>query len=152
MELSIRVDDAMARRMLRKAAGRAMDLRPVWGDLNANVVQPAMLKRFDTAGAHLGDPWRPLAASTRKARVRRGGNKGGLNRPLWDTNQLRRAWVKPSGESVIVMEKMKFERGVAVPHAQYHQPDPQGREQITEQFTEHVGKEAAERIARYVVD
>lgn len=154
-EISIRVDDFHTRRLLRKAREQSADLRPVWGELNARVVQPAMVRRFDLAGAYLGEPWRPLSPATRERRVRRGGNKGGINRPLWDTNRLRRAWVKPSGESVISIERMRFERGVVVPYAQHHQRGTgriPRRELVTEQLAEHVAEQAARRIARHVVE
>lgn len=154
-DFSIRVDARHALRTLGKARDRAGNLKPVWGDINANVIQPAMQRRFDLGGAYLGAPWRPLSPGTRASRIRRGGNRGGINRPLWDTNRLRRSWIKRSGESVIAIEDMRLERGVVVPYAQYHQEGtgrlPQ-REMVTEQLAEHVGEEAAKRIARYVTE
>lgn len=152
--VTVRVDDVLARRRLQGAARRSGDLRPVWGALNANVIQPAMQRRFQTAGAHLGRPWRPLSASAVRSRLqRRGGNRGGISRPLWDTNRLRAAWIKRGPESLYTADKMHMERGVVVPYAYVHQ-DGRGvpaREQVTDALGKHVAGEARTRIAKHVV-
>ena len=169
-DIAVRIDDRQARRLLREAARKSADLRPAFGDLNANVVQPIMVKRFDTAGAYLGSRWRPLAMATlrgklrmaggkrsRRLTTRRGRAKGGVFRPLWDSGRLRRAWTRNSGESVVAIERLRYERGVVVPYAAPHQHGGQGgrppqREQVTEDMARYVGQQAAERIAKYVTE
>lgn len=151
--MEIRIDDAAARRMLRKAASRSADLRPVWGEVNAQVIQPTLQAQFDTAGATGRSPWRPLAPRTAQRRVRRGGNRGGVSRPLWDFGRLRGSWVKRGPESVFVSERMRMERGTLVPYAAPHQHGTgriPARPMVTEHITEQVGHEAATRIARYI--
>lgn len=152
--VEIRIDDTRARRLLRKAAKASADLRPVWGDLNANVIQRGMLQRWASRGSHLGSPWKPISPRTKAQRVRRGGNRGGLSRPLWDTGRLRGSWVKRGPESIYASDKLRFERGTTVPYASKHQ---QGvgvpkREIVTGPFVKHVADEAAERIAKHIVD
>lgn len=153
MDAHFRIDDAAARRMLKKAASRSADLRPVWGEVNAQVVQPTLQEQFRTAGATGGSPWRPLAPRTAQQRVRRGGNRGGVARPLWDTGRLRASWIKRGPESVFVSEKLRMERGTLVPYAAAHQQGSgriPARPMLTERIADRVGNEAATRIARFI--
>jgi len=152
--ISVRVRDTQARRRLSGASRRARDYRPVWGDLNANVVQPAMQARFASGGARYGGAWAPLSPAGVRSRLRRGGNRGGVSRPLWDTGRLRAAWVKRGPESVVRIDRLEFERGVVVPYAVHHQEGAgrlPKRKLVTSKLAEHVGSEAANRIGPYVV-
>lgn len=151
----IRIDDDRARRMLKKAADRSADLRPVWGDVNANVVQPAMDQRFRSAGAHHGSKWAPLSPAGVRSRLRRGGNRGGISRPLWDTGRLRASWVKNGPESLTVMKPLSYERGTMVPYARFHQEGTgrlPARPMVSEELAAHVMDEAMDRIAAFIVD
>ena len=156
MEFRIRVNDALARRRLNQAAKRSTDLRPVWADVNANVIQPAMLKRWDTAGSAFGSGWQELSPAGVRSRLnQRGGNRGGITRPLWDFGRLRGSWVKNGPESIVALKKMSLERGTSVPYAAPHQNGSgnlPARPMVTEPLKEHVGNEAGERIARFIVN
>ncbi len=106
---------------LKKARKRGLDLRPVLRGGIDKSVSHFFKSQFDSAGGRGGSPWAPLSAATRKSRLRPGGNRGGLSRPLWDVGRLRASLVKVGPESHRVIERQRYERGTTVPSAQYHQ-------------------------------
>lgn len=107
--------------LLRSASKAAKDLRPAFGEINARVVEPFFRRQFDTAGEAGGQRWAPLRPSTRARRLRRGGNRGGLDRPLWDMGELRASLVKTGPRSIRRITRTEYERGTAVPYAAVHQ-------------------------------
>lgn len=106
---------------LEEIRRRTGDLRPVY----RRVVDPEysrfMRLQFETAGRYGGDPWAPLRQSTIRHRTRAGGNRGGTNRPLWDTGRLRASLVKVGPESIRHIGRTRYVRGTSVPYAVYHQ-------------------------------
>ena len=154
--MTIRVQSARVERLLDKAQRRSKNLMPVWGDLNANVIQPEMQRRFRASGAAHGRRWTPLRPSTRRQRLtQRGGNRGGIARPLWDTGRLRGSWVKRGPESVYSAKRLSFERGTSVPYAAAHQNGTArlpARPIVTPEFADMVSDRAADRIAKFIVD
>jgi hypothetical protein len=105
-------------------------------------------RRFETAGAHLGTKWKPLAPATVRSRLRkRGGNKGGVDRPLWDTGRLKQSLQRVGPESISVVSDTELVRGTAVPYASAHQPT---RPIVTEEMKQAAGEYAIEEIGKYV--
>lgn len=67
-------------RQLRKYADRAEDVSTIWPKVG-NVVARGVRRTFSTRGRSINDPWKPLAASTRKQRLALGfGNRSPLVR------------------------------------------------------------------------
>lgn len=113
---------------------RSADLRPAWAVIDKRLSVFFRLQ-FETSGQVGGAKWKPLAPATKRARVRPGGNRGGVDRPLWDTARFKRSMQTGSGpESVRVMDRQRYERGSSVPYSVYH-PD---RPVIPDPFPEHM--------------
>lgn len=74
-----------ASRRLRTVAARARDAGPVWPEVGSYLSRTAN-RQWATRGAHLGTPWKPLAASTRLEKARLGYSPI----PLMRTKTLRR--------------------------------------------------------------
>lgn len=70
--------------------------------------------QFRTAGTFGQERWEELSDEAKAARRRPGGNRGGVNRPLWDTGHLRRSLtdrpIRSFGAQV-------YARGTDVPYA-----------------------------------
>lgn len=100
---------------------RTGDLRPVYRRVVDPEVSRFLRLQFETAGRYGGDPWAPLRQSTIRHRTRAGGNRGGTNRPLWDTGRLRASLVKVGPESIRSIGRTRYVRGTSVPYAAHHQ-------------------------------
>lgn len=109
-----------ADRLAGEARGRIRDLRPAFRVFDRKVGS-TYRKQFESSGRHFGTPWKPLAPSTRKARQRTGGNRGGVMRPLWDTARLKRSFQEVGGDSVRVIRRHHYERGSRVDYGAFHQ-------------------------------
>lgn len=117
----VTVDARELHRLLRQLAVRGGDAKPWFRAYLDKAVSRLLKGNFDTRGGWSGR-WAPLRPVTRIARVRRGGNRGGVNHPLWDTGRLRGSLIRPSHpEAVRVIGRLRYERGTAVPYARYHQ-------------------------------
>lgn len=113
--------DEASLELLEAIADNAEDMRPAFRRID-RTVGPFFKRRFDSAGAHGGDgPWAPLSETTRRVRPRSGGNKGGLDRPLWDTGATKLSLQTVNDDSIRVMRKHTYERGTRVPWARFHQ-------------------------------
>jgi len=115
-------DEELAR-LLEKYAKRAEDLRPVFRGKIDRAVSSFFTRQFQPAGLFGNSVgWAPLAKATRRARLKTGGNKGGLERPLWDSGGLRASFVNPNAPLAIRQIKaLSYERGSADFKAGLHQ-------------------------------
>lgn len=102
---------------------RTADLRPAWRVIDKRL-SLFFRKQFETSGQAGFAPWKPLAEATKRARVRPGGNRGGINRPLWDTARLKGSLQAPGPESIRVFAPQLYERGSTVPYADKHDDRP----------------------------
>lgn len=96
------------------------NLAPVFrGPINRSVTG-LFRRQFNTEGREGGHPWPQLKASTIAARAKRGRGRGGI---LQDVRRMWGAYVKEGRgpEAILVIEKMRYERGVSVPYARFHQ-------------------------------
>lgn len=106
---------------LDDAQGRTDDLRPVFRLFDRRVSMFAR-RQFETSGAVGGTPWEELDESTKKARQRhRGGNRGGVSRPLWDFGKLKTSLQEVGPESVREVGRQRYVRGTTVFYARFHQ-------------------------------
>lgn len=121
VEVDIKVlGDEAALRLLEQAETGAADLRNVWRIIDKSL-HVFFRRQFETGGAAGGVKWRPLLPRTQRYRPRPGGNRGGVNRPLWDTGRLKASLQSPGPESVRVFQRLRYERGSQVPYSLYHQ-------------------------------
>lgn len=106
---------------LDDARGRTEDLRAPFRLFDRRVGMFAR-RQFETAGAAGGEPWEELDESTKRARRRhRGGNRGGVNRPLWDFGKLKTSLQEVGPESVREVGRQRYVRGTTVFYARFHQ-------------------------------
>lgn len=106
---------------LDDAQGRTDDLRPVFRLFDRRVSMFAR-RQFETSGAVGGDPWEPLKEETKKKRLRhRGGNRGGVDKPLWDFGKLKASLQTAGPESVREVGRQRYVRGTTVFYARFHQ-------------------------------
>ncbi len=114
----VAIDTSELNRTLKKLGKKVSDFRPVWPVIDRYTSRMYRLQ-FASEGEHLGTPWARLTEKTLRARVRPGGNRGGV---LRDTNRLWASLTKPRApEGVTVMEKHEYMRGSVVPYARFHQ-------------------------------
>lgn len=74
-QIRIEIDDEQALRALQRAAESGRDLSPLMSDI-AGVIEDAIERAFQTqSDPETGEPWAPLAESTKSARRRRGGSE-----------------------------------------------------------------------------
>lgn len=71
MNITVTTDTGEARTVLTDVGGRASNLMPAWPGIIQHL-EDVHRKAFDTAGANLPQPWKPLMASTRQAKRKRG--------------------------------------------------------------------------------
>lgn len=104
----------------RSRYNRALDMTPAWRliDKHATTV---LTRQHATKGVFGNQPWAPLRPATKQARQRPGGNRGGINHPLWDFGDLRSSLIAVGPLSIRVMTKDKYQRGTRVPYASKHQ-------------------------------
>lgn len=102
---------------------RSADLRPAWLKIDKRM-SSFFRSQFETSGAKGGERWKPLAPETKRQRLRSGGNRGGVDRPLWDFGRLKRSLQAPGPESIRVIKRQLYERGSAVPYAAAHPDRP----------------------------
>lgn len=108
------------RRVLRETNRKGGDLRPAYREFDRSVSRYFRL-RFASGGRFGGGSWAGLAPATIRHRLSaRGGNRGGITRPLWDFGNLRASLVAPGPQSVRVIQPLKYERGSSVPYLTYH--------------------------------
>lgn len=121
-ESSVEVDDAELQRRLKSLVRKTGDLRPMFRGFDRDV-GTFFRRRFETAGRHGGQPWKPLSRQTRLARNRAGetGNQGGVGKPLWATGQLKRSLEEVGPRSIRSIRKDGYVRGTRVPYAVRHQ-------------------------------
>lgn len=118
----ISLNDAALKRRLRDLEKKSGDLKTMFRFFDRDVGD-FFRRRFETAGRYGGRPWKPLSASTRKARRRAGetGNQGGVGKPLWATGQLKRSLEEVGGQSIRSIGRKSYVRGTRVPYAVHHQ-------------------------------
>lgn len=117
-------------RDLDDAEGRTDDLRPVFWMFDRRVSMFAR-RQFETAGAVGGEQWEPLDPDTKRQRLNRGetddeesgrgGNRGGVNHPLWDFGKLKASLQTPGGEGTRAIDRQRYMRGTQVLYAPFHQ-------------------------------
>lgn len=95
---------------------KARDLTSAFRRFDRESVRPFLDEQFQTAGAFGGHPWAPLKASTQKKRRRPGGNRGGVDHPLWDTGNLRS---KLLNRPIRLITRDEYRRGTDVPYARH---------------------------------
>lgn len=138
----MQVDAKAVERLFDQLPGKVRDFRPVWNELNG-FVEDEFRKQFSTAGSHGGDRWKPLAPATVRSRLRnRGGNRGGVNRPLWDHGVLRASLVGPA-KGVVEKQEKEYRRGTLVPYAA---PQDAVRPLVGPRMADRIAAEA-ERLA-----
>lgn len=127
MSVEIRVNLEGVGPLLARLEGtsrRARDLRPAFQVIDRSVGN-FFRKQFESGGRYGGSAWRPLAPSTLRRRLSKvsnpGGNRGGVNRPLWNTGGLKAALQEVGGNSVRVIEPKFYQRGTTLQRALYHQ-------------------------------
>lgn len=97
------------------------DFRVPFRVIDAKVVQPFFKKQFETGGRFGGQPWAELSEATKAARQRPGGNRGGVDRPLWDTADLKRSLHTPGPNAIREFAKFRYARGTRLARGAYHQ-------------------------------
>lgn len=102
---------------------RARDFRPAFRLFDRRSAEPFLRRQFETAGAHGGTRWRPLAASTVRSRERnnRSGNRGGVGRPLWDSGELKASLDSGGGFALRSFQPREYARGTRLPRGAFHQ-------------------------------
>lgn len=106
---------------LDDAQGRTDDLRPVFRLFDRRVSMFAR-RQFETSGAVGGEAWEPLSEETKeRRREHRGGNRGGVDKPLWDFGKLKSSLQTAGPESVREIDRQKYTRGTTVFYARFHQ-------------------------------
>jgi phage gpG-like protein len=89
--MGMQYDHAAGRRItkrLRNLADRAEDVTPAWPKVGAYLSRQVR-RQFATRGKHMGTPWKPLAASTRKQKRRLGYGRI----PLVRSGDLRSSFI-----------------------------------------------------------
>lgn len=121
-------------KLLSNLALKVHDLRPVFRAKIDPEVTQLLREQFDSRGARLGTPWKPLSPRTIKARTRVVRRKGGVATtskvgraragfatPLRDTNRLWASFTKGAGpEALRVFGLLEYRRGSRVPYAAAH--------------------------------
>lgn len=121
-DTDLKVDADRFKVYLTAATLRGKNLRPLFEGKLDKSIQSMLKRQFDTKGRWGGTPWAPLKRETKKRRIRRGGNRGGLDHPLWDTGRLRASLLKRDGPDVLrKVGALSIERGTLVPYAAAHQ-------------------------------
>ena len=98
----------------------------------ADVLEAHVAKTFETQGAHIGKPWRALAPSTQRARLRRTGyyQNPPTGRPailIW-TTRMRRSFRRGSIAHIRRIGQHEMLWGSRDPRARFHQrPTKPGR-------------------------
>lgn len=118
--VTITVDAKEVEAILDHAIRASSNLTPTWKKIDKRL-HVFFRKQFETSGARAGARWKPLLLRTQRARVRPGGNRGGVNRPLWDHARLKKSMQAPGPESVRVFRPLSYERGTQVPYSRFHQ-------------------------------
>lgn len=123
--LSVKLEDRRLRRAFDRAEKNLTDLRPAFRRFDRTVGK-YFRRRFETGGRFGGPTWKSLADETKKRRrkpLTEGGtpNIGGVDRPLWDSGNLKASFQEVGGESVRNIRRASYERGSRVPYASIHQ-------------------------------
>lgn len=108
------------RKKYRGQYARSMDMTLAWYRIDKHMTT-VLVRQFSTKGAFGGEPWAPLRPSTKRARQRPGGNRGGINHPLWDFGDLRSSLIAVGPTSIRVITKDSYQRGTRDPKAYRHQ-------------------------------
>ena len=99
---------------LKEVRYRAADLTPAFAAGVDPYLTDQLETQFASEGAHLGEPWAPLAPATLAARTRNGHGRGGI---LRDTDALYNAFVNPFDSGAVrVVEPTTYARGVSIPY------------------------------------
>ena len=109
------------RRLLKSIEDRGGDLSPAFkGPINKSVTL-LLRRQFASKGAISGPAWAALRPATKEARQRRGGNRGGIDHPLWDTGRLKASLEKVGPDSFLKITPDSYERGSTLFYAALHQ-------------------------------
>lgn len=156
-KLSTTIDDREVREALTGMARRGRDLGPVFRTVD-RFVGDEFRQQFESRGAHGGEPWKELAPATKKHRQNRrsnpGGNRGGVDHPLWNTGALKNSLVEVGGNSIRSIGKDEYIRGTRLARGFYHQVGagvPQ-RRIITEKMLERMGDKTVAVAAEYIFE
>ncbi len=104
----------------KSRSARAKDMTVAWLRIDKHFTTVEQ-RQWATRGAFGGQAWPPLRPTTQKARQRPGGNRGGINHPLWDFGELRGSLIAVGPNSIRVITKDLYQRGTRVPYAAKHQ-------------------------------
>jgi Ni/Co efflux regulator RcnB len=118
--VTIEGDEALDK-LLNGIALRGDDMRPLFRGPIDKSVTLMFRAQFASSGAFGGAPWAPLRPSTRQWRQRRGGNRGGLEHPLWDTGEGKASFEKVGPNSFRDITTASYERGSMLPRMALHQ-------------------------------
>lgn len=118
--ISISGGDAL-NRLLAGVVQRTGDLSPIFrGPIDKSVTMMEKAQ-FATKGEFGGRRWAELRPSTKAARPRPGGNRGGIDHPLWDTGAGKASLEKVGPNSFREITRSSYERGSTLPRMALHQ-------------------------------
>lgn len=98
---------------------KAGDLSLAFRWFDYNTVDRFTELQFQTAGTFGQEPWKELAPATKKARRRSGGNRGGVDRPLWDTGTLKGSLDSPGGRALRHFGAQRYFHGTSLGYASF---------------------------------
>ena len=120
ISVSIGGDEALDR-LLAGITRRGQDLSPLFrGPIDKSVTM-MFRAQFSSRGAYGGKTWDPLRPSTKRARIRTGGNRGGIEHPLWDTGAGKASLEKVGPNSFRQITPNSYERGSTLARMALHQ-------------------------------
>lgn len=103
--------DARLQAILRAIERRGANVAPVFrGPIDKSVTR-LFQRQWSTKGAFGGQRWADLRPATKAARVRRGGNRGGISHPLWDTAEMKGSFEKVGPNSYRTITRSTYARG-----------------------------------------
>lgn len=111
--------------LLNRTLEAVGDLSPPFTVWDARQVGPFFRRQFETSGRFGGSAWRGLAPATVRHRLNKvsnpGGNRGGVDHPLWNTGELKAALQEVGGNSVREILAKRYRRGTTLQRARFHQ-------------------------------